>query len=107
MELRRVRSFLSIAETLHFGRTASEMPTLVSLVAAEMGISILPASALRHKVRGVVARAIVGPTPMSEIGLAVGRDNSNPLVESFKTLALEILLHTQGKKDTRKANGQP
>jgi DNA-binding transcriptional LysR family regulator len=83
---------------------ASEMPTLVALVAAEMGISILPASALRHKVRGVVARAIVGPAPMSEIGLAVGRDNNNPLVENFKTLALEFLLHTQGKKDTRKGN---
>jgi DNA-binding transcriptional LysR family regulator len=61
---------------------ASEMPTLVSLVAAEIGISILPASALRHKVRGVVARAIVGPTPMSEIGLAVGRDNNSPLLRN-------------------------
>ena len=38
-------------------QTAGQMPTLISLVAAGMGISILPASAVKHNVAAVVGCA--------------------------------------------------
>src|SRR5258706_13737112 len=41
----------------HVSQTAGEMPTLISLVDAGMGLSILPASAVRHNAASVTACA--------------------------------------------------
>jgi DNA-binding transcriptional LysR family regulator len=70
-------------------QSAGEMPTLIALVAAGMGISILPTSAVKHNVAAVVGCEIADPIPMSEIGLASARDNVSAVVENFKTLAME------------------
>jgi DNA-binding transcriptional LysR family regulator len=39
----------------NISQTAGQMPTLISLVDAGMGISILPASSLRHSAASVIA----------------------------------------------------
>ena len=70
-------------------QTAGEMPTLIALVAAGIGISILPMSAVKHNVAAVVGCAIADAIPMSEIGLALAKDSDSAVVKNFKTLALE------------------
>jgi DNA-binding transcriptional LysR family regulator len=72
----------------HVSQTAGEMPTLISLVDAGMGLSILPASAVRHSVASVVACEIADATPMSEIGIAVSKNNRTAVVDTFRSFAL-------------------
>src|SRR6266481_2950591 len=50
-------------------QTAGEISTLTSLVAAHIGIAILPLSAVKHSVASVVACDIVDRIPRSEIGI--------------------------------------
>jgi DNA-binding transcriptional LysR family regulator len=71
-------------------QSAGEMPTLISLVAAGMGISILPRSAVQHNVAAVAGCEIADPIPMSEIGLALGKDTASAVVKNFRSLALEL-----------------
>ncbi len=69
-------------------QTAGQMPTLISLVDAGIGISILPASAVRHSVASVVALRIADAIPMSEIGIAINRGNCTPIIDNFRSSAL-------------------
>jgi DNA-binding transcriptional LysR family regulator len=71
-------------------QSAGEMPTLISLVAAGMGISILPRSAVKHSVAAVVGCEIADAIPMSEVGLALSKSNSSAVVQNFRALALEM-----------------
>jgi len=79
-------------------QTAGQMPTLISLVAAGMGISILPASAVKHNVAAVVGCTIADPIPLSEIGLALAGDTGSAVVKNFRALALEIFGAAQGDR---------
>ena len=76
-------------------QTAGEMPTLISLVAAGMGISILPASAVKYSVAAVVGCEITDAIPKSEIGLAVSRDNLSAVAGQFRALTLQRLGRTR------------
>jgi DNA-binding transcriptional LysR family regulator len=73
-------------------QTAGQEPTLISLVASGMGISILPASAVKHSGAAVAACEIADVIPMSEIGLAVSKRNRRPIVETFRSFALKELV---------------
>jgi DNA-binding transcriptional LysR family regulator len=77
-------------------QTAGEMPTLISLVDSGMGVAILPASAVKRSVASVVACEIADEIPMSEIGIAVRKRNRAPIVENFRSLALEKLRRARG-----------
>jgi DNA-binding transcriptional LysR family regulator len=70
-------------------QTAGEMPTLISLVDSGMGISILPASAVKNSVASVVACEIAGTIPRSKIALAVNKENRAAIVGNFRSLVLE------------------
>ena len=72
-------------------QTAGEIPTLISLVASHMGITILPASAVKHSVASVVACEILDRIPVSEIGIAVSKRFRAPVVDNFRSLALKEL----------------
>src|SRR6266478_4630788 len=72
-------------------QTAGEMPMLISLVDSGMGVAILPASAVKRSVASVVACEIADKIPMSEIGIAVRKGNRAPVVDNFRSLALERL----------------
>jgi DNA-binding transcriptional LysR family regulator len=72
-------------------QTAGQMPTLISLVDSGMGISILPASAVKHSGASVVACEIAGSTSMSEIAIAVNKGNRAAVVGTFRSLALKEL----------------
>ncbi|MDB6169396.1 MAG: transcriptional regulator, LysR family [Verrucomicrobia bacterium] len=69
---------------------AGEMYTLVSLVAAGLGISILPKSVELYRIPGVVIRALPSRLPHAQIALAAHRDNSSPFVRTFIELAKSI-----------------
>ena len=70
---------------------AGQMPTLISLVDSRMGISILPASAVKHSVAAVVACEIADAIPMSEIAIAVNKGNRAAIVDNFRSFALKNL----------------
>jgi DNA-binding transcriptional LysR family regulator len=72
-------------------QNAAEIPMLVSLVASGMGITIMPASVVKHSAASVVACNIVDRIPMSEIGIAVRKGTRPAVVENFRTFALERL----------------
>ncbi len=68
---------------------AIQMQTIVSLVAAGMGVALVPAS-LRHLRRtGVEYRALKDSTPPVEIGLAWSASEKSPSVRAFVALASE------------------
>ncbi len=71
-------------------QTAGEVPTLISLVASGMGITILPASAVKHSA-SVVACEILDRIPMVQIGIAVRRGVQAAVVDNFRSFALEKL----------------
>jgi DNA-binding transcriptional LysR family regulator len=72
-------------------QTAGELPTLISLVDARMGITILPASAVKHSVASVIACDIADQIPMSEIGIAVSKRSRSAVVDNFRSFALKNL----------------
>ena len=76
-------------------QTAAEIPTLISLVDSGMGITILPASAVKHTVASVVACEIFDRTPMSEIGIAVSKRSRAAVVDNFRSFALKKLDHSR------------
>ena len=75
----------------HISQTAAELSTLISLVDAHMGITILPASAAKHSVARVIACNIVDKIPMSEIGIAVSKRVRAAVVDNFRCFALRNL----------------
>jgi DNA-binding transcriptional LysR family regulator len=72
----------------NISQTAGQMPTLISLVDAGMGISILPASTVRHSVASVSACEIADSIPMSEIGIAINRRNRTAIIDNFMSYSL-------------------
>lgn len=62
---------------------AIQMQTTVSLVAAEMGIAIVPVSLQNLQRRGVVYRSLQEPTPKATIAIAWKRDNISSTVQRF------------------------
>jgi DNA-binding transcriptional LysR family regulator len=72
-------------------QTAAEIATVISLVDAQMGITILPASAVKYCVASVVACEIVGNLPLSEIALVCDKRVRPPAVDTFRSFALKTL----------------
>src|SRR6202451_4405843 len=72
-------------------QTAGEIPTLISLVDAHMGIAILPLSAVKRSVASVIACEIADQIPMSEIGIAVSKGSRAPVMDAFRSFALKRL----------------
>jgi DNA-binding transcriptional LysR family regulator len=76
-------------------QTAADLSTVISLVDAQMGVAILPASAVRHSVGSVVACDIVGDLPLSEIALVCDKRVRTPIVDNFRFFALEKLVQVR------------
>lgn len=69
-------------------QVAAEMPTLISLIASGVGISVLPESAVKISAAAVVACKILDKIPISQIGLASRKKSVPPIVEEFKKFVL-------------------
>ena len=72
-------------------QTAGQMPTLISLVDAGMGIALLPASVVKHSAASVVACNILDETPMSEIAIVTRRKGSTAVVDTFISFVIDAL----------------
>jgi DNA-binding transcriptional LysR family regulator len=79
----------------NISQTAAEISTLISLVAAHMGIAILPLSAVKHSVASVVGCNILDRIPMSEIGMAVRKGTRAPIIDNFRSFALKNIGHSR------------
>jgi len=62
---------------------APQISSIVNLVAAELGVSIVPASMSQLSVTGVVYRRIAGQSPTARVALAYRRGDTSPAVRNF------------------------
>jgi DNA-binding transcriptional LysR family regulator len=74
-------------------QTAGEMSTVISLVDAGVGVSVVPASAAKRIVSKVAVCSLADRLPESEIGLALARHNNSPVVRRFCEFARTSLNH--------------
>jgi DNA-binding transcriptional LysR family regulator len=74
VHLGRIRYFLAVAEELH---------TIVSLVAAGLGVALLPASFRNLRRLGEAYVEPRDPTAQGEMALAWRRDNGSPVLRRF------------------------
>jgi DNA-binding transcriptional LysR family regulator len=74
--------------TPHVVQDAHQASTIVGLVAAGLGVSILPASCEHIGVAGVAYVPLVDSVAMSEIHVMHRRDERSPLVARFVRLLL-------------------
>ena len=80
----------------HFDASPPQIATLLSLVAAEFGVSVLPSSMRRFVVPGVEYRRLSGkPAPLA-LSLAIRRDERSPIVRNFVAKALAAA-RTEGR----------
>lgn len=70
---------------------ATQMQTIVSLVAAEIGIAIVPVSLQNLQRAGVVYRHLLEPTPEAAIALVWRQSDRSPVVERFLQVAQQPL----------------
>jgi DNA-binding transcriptional LysR family regulator len=69
----------------------AEMDTALALVAAGMGVAILP-EGMTHRHRRVLRiKPLAGLKARSEIGVAVARDAADPLRENLVTMAKRVV----------------
>jgi len=78
---------------------AMQLPTIVSLVAAGIGVAVIPASLQNLRRTGVTYRAIRESTPKAELVVAWRTEQPSALVQSFLRVVTE-----QGKDEGTKVN---
>ena len=70
----------------------TEMHTIVSLVAAGMGVSLVPLSSQNIRSQGVVYRELEGTPTLTEMAVAWRRDAHSSLVQNFLSVARETAI---------------
>ena len=66
---------------------APQISSIVNFVAAELGVSMVPASMSQLHIAGVVFRGIKDQTPTARLALACRKDNTSSLVQNFMAIA--------------------
>ena len=59
------------------------MQTIVSLVAGDMGVALVPASLRNLRRRGVIYKPVDGLSPTVELGMVWRRDDPGAVLRSF------------------------
>ena len=83
---------------------AIQMQTIVSLVSAELGVALIPASLINLRRTGVTYKALKGGSPLSEIHLVWRRGDDLPALQVFVDVALQTAKAT---KTARKGRSTP
>lgn len=68
----------------------AQMHTIVSLVAAGIGVSLVPATLENLSRRGLVYRKLSGSTQRLELAVASRREDRSPLLTSFLNIVREV-----------------
>ncbi len=71
---------------LTVAQEAPQISSVVNLVAAELGVSIVPASIAQIKLDGVAYRPIEGPPAVARLALAVLKTQRSPVTENLMSL---------------------
>jgi len=74
------------------GAEASQLQTIISLVAAGMGITLVPESVQNFAGRGVVFKRLPEPAPIIEVGIASLRDKHSEVLSAFLNVVRETAL---------------
>jgi DNA-binding transcriptional LysR family regulator len=69
------------------GQEAREAVTLLGLVAAGLGVTVLASSYRQIRYDGVVMRRLARPVPIAATWLSHNRDNDSPLIHAFLAIA--------------------
>jgi DNA-binding transcriptional LysR family regulator len=72
------------------GQSAPQIGSVVTLVAAELGVSVVPASMAQLQVNGVVYRPIEGKAPVTRLTLAYRRGETSSIVRNFIAHAVGV-----------------
>ncbi len=72
------------------GQEAPQIASVVNLVAAEMGISLVPASIAQVRVDGVSYVPVAGQTPEAHLSLAMRRDSPGIIIRNLTALVLGL-----------------
>jgi DNA-binding transcriptional LysR family regulator len=72
------------------GQEAPQIPSIVHMVAAGFGVSIVPQSIKQIRAQGVVYLRIKADPPRAPISLAYRRDDRSTIVRNFVALAVQI-----------------
>jgi DNA-binding transcriptional LysR family regulator len=70
------------------GQVAPHITSIVNLVAAELGVSLVPAAMMQLRVTGIVYRQIAGQSPTTRLALAYRRGETSPVVRNFVARAV-------------------
>jgi DNA-binding transcriptional LysR family regulator len=84
--------------SLNIVHEADAIYTILALVAAGLGVSLLPASIRETPRKGIVFRKIQGPLPQIEMGAAYRRDASSNVLSSFLEVVNEVTAKKKGRK---------
>jgi DNA-binding transcriptional LysR family regulator len=72
---------------LNVTQEAPQIPSVVNLVAAGFGVSIVPASIAKIAIEGIVFRPIDGPPLIARLGIAVLKGQRSPVALNMMALA--------------------
>ena len=72
-------------------QTARQMQTVISLVASNFGVALVPAALRNLQRTGVVYLPVAGPGAVIDIGMLLRRDDANPVIERFRQVVAETL----------------
>jgi DNA-binding transcriptional LysR family regulator len=81
-----VRACREAGFELMVAQEAPQISSVVNLVAADLGVSIVPASISQIKLAGVAYRPIDGPPAVARLALAVLRSQRSPVTENLMSL---------------------
>ncbi|RWU26605.1 LysR family transcriptional regulator [Pseudomonas alkylphenolica] len=70
----------------HFAQEASEAMTIIGLVSAGLGVSVLPASFQRMRIDGVVYRTLLDSEAMTAVWLVQRRESTSAMASAFASL---------------------
>jgi len=70
------------------GQSAPQLGSVVSLVAAELGFSMVPESMRQLQLTGVAYREVTGDAPLTRLALAYRRGETSKIVRNFVDLAV-------------------
>ena len=85
----------------NLGQEAPQIPSIVYMVAAGFGVSIVPQSTDQIRAEGVRYLPIKGDGPVAPISLAYRRDDHSPAVRNFVELARQSGRAAHRRRTTR------
>jgi DNA-binding transcriptional LysR family regulator len=87
--------------TPHVVQEAAEMYTLISLVAAGLGLALAPASIALHHAKNVVVRELADEPARSEIAIAWNLNHVSMTTQLFLQMVLEESMARKNRRQKR------